>query len=153
MDDILELALEDQDQWVSMVAELLKKYPRTRQINFDIEHNSAVFTDLVGELKKILKKHANKNILPLECMYLNKNALQAVVGHLPQPTKHFTLKRKSKSAALRAELLQKSSEAAANAKKSAALLASMAKSRGISDSGKSLRLLSFLLPHFLNYFL
>lgn len=135
LEDILELGLEDQDQWVSMVAELLKRYPKDHQINFTIEQNSAVFTDLVGELKKILRKHSDKSILPLECLYLNKNALNAQVGHLPQPTKHFTLKRKSKSAALRAELLQKSSDAAANAKKAASVLASMAKSRGISDSG------------------
>lgn len=53
MDEILEIALEDSDQWVSMVAELLKKYPMDGTINFDIEQNSAVFTDLVGELKKI----------------------------------------------------------------------------------------------------
>lgn len=38
----------------------------------------------------------------------------------PNPTKHFTLKRKPKSAALRAELMQKSTDAASNLKKSAA---------------------------------
>lgn len=38
----------------------------------------------------------------------------------PPPTKHFTLKRKPKSAALRAELLQKSADAASNFKKSTA---------------------------------
>lgn len=118
-----------------MVAELLKKYPLDGTINFDIEQNSAVFTDLVGELKKIgeyfypspailvsnkpmikliswvhsssVRKHADKHILPLECLYLNKNALNAQVGHISQHAKHFTLKRKPKSAALRAELLQK----------------------------------------------
>lgn len=55
LDEIIEIALEDSDQWVSMVAELLKKYPLDGTINFDIEQNSAVFTDLVGELKKIGK--------------------------------------------------------------------------------------------------
>ena len=35
-------------------------------------------------------------------------------------TKHFTLKRKPKSAALRAELMQKSVDAASNLKKSTA---------------------------------
>lgn len=38
----------------------------------------------------------------------------------PTPTKHFTLKRKPKSAALRAELLQKSADAMSNMKKSTA---------------------------------
>ena len=47
------------------------------------------------------------SLLPLECLYLNRTALVAMVG--PQPTlpKHFTLRRKPKSAALRAELTQK----------------------------------------------
>ena len=59
-------------------------------------------------------------MLPLECHYLNKSALVSVVGQQPPPTKHFTLKRKPKSAALRAELLQKSADAASNLKKSTA---------------------------------
>lgn len=42
------------------------------------------------------------------------------MGQQPTPVKHFTLKRKPKSAALRAELLQKSTDAASNLKKSTA---------------------------------
>lgn len=53
MEEIQELALEDSDQWVSMVAELLKKYALNGTINFDIQVNSNVFTDLVSELKKL----------------------------------------------------------------------------------------------------
>lgn len=53
LEEILEIALEDSDQWVSMVAELLKKYPMNGTINFDIQENSTVFTDLVSELKKL----------------------------------------------------------------------------------------------------
>jgi negative elongation factor A len=44
-------------------------------------------------------------MLPLECQYLNKSALTTLVG--TPPVKHFQLKRKPKSATLRAELLQK----------------------------------------------
>ena len=41
-------------------------------------------------------------------MYLNTNAFIAQIGSKPhQPVKHFTLRRKPKSAALRAELLHK----------------------------------------------
>ncbi|XP_025777385.1 negative elongation factor A [Puma concolor] len=47
-------------------------------------------------------------MLPLECQYLNKNALTTLAGPLTPPVKHFQLKRKPKSATLRAELLQKS---------------------------------------------
>lgn len=67
MDEILEIALEDSDQWVSMVAELLRKYPMDGTINFDIEQNSAVFTDLVGELKKIGKCHSFPPQSSLSC--------------------------------------------------------------------------------------
>ena len=55
----------------------------------------------------LVKKHGDKGILPMECLFLNKSSLTAQVGHISQPTKHFTLKRKPKSASLRAELLQK----------------------------------------------
>lgn len=47
------------------------------------------------------------NLLPLECLYLNRTALVAMVGPQPPLPKHFTLRRKPKSAALRAELTQK----------------------------------------------
>lgn len=46
-------------------------------------------------------------MLPLECQYLNKSALTTLAGPLTPPVKHFQLKRKPKSATLRAELLQK----------------------------------------------
>lgn len=42
------------------------------------------------------------------------------VGHKPEPIKHFAIKKKPKSALLRIELLQKSSDAASNLKKSSA---------------------------------
>ena len=54
-----------------------------------------------------VKKAAGVRMLPLECQFLNKTALIAATGQQPQPIKHFALKRKPKSAILRAELLQK----------------------------------------------
>uniref|UniRef100_T1GFF8 HDAg domain-containing protein n=1 Tax=Megaselia scalaris TaxID=36166 RepID=T1GFF8_MEGSC len=59
-------------------------------------------------------------MLPLECLYLNKNALVSVVGQQSNPVKHFTLKRKPKSTNLRTELLQKSSDAQSSLKKTTA---------------------------------
>ena len=47
------------------------------------------------------------SMLPLECQYLNKSSLTAVAGHIPDYTKHFTVKRKPKSAALRADIIHK----------------------------------------------
>jgi negative elongation factor A len=43
----------------------------------------------------------------MECPYLNRGALLATIGTQPAPAKHFTLRRKPKSAALKAELFQK----------------------------------------------
>jgi negative elongation factor A len=100
-----------------MVGELLKVYPQTGTINFEITENSDVFNDLIVDLKKLIKKHSDQGILPIECLYLNKNALNSIIGNIPAQNKHFTLKRKPKSAALRAELLQKSTDAATNVKK------------------------------------
>lgn len=42
------------------------------------------------------------------------------MGQQPNPVKHFTLKRKPKSVALRSELLAKAAEAQANQKKAQA---------------------------------
>jgi negative elongation factor A len=83
------------------------------QLNSDIsipETNRKIFNDLLVDLKKSLKKSSDRKdiVLPLECHYLNKNAFLSVVGHQPQTTKHFSLRRKPKAAALRAELLNKS---------------------------------------------
>ena len=66
-----------------------------------------IYSDLLTELRKTLKKHGDQNdhVLPLECHFLNKNAFISVVGHQPQPSKHFSLKRKPKAAALKADLM------------------------------------------------
>ncbi|XP_043663504.1 negative elongation factor A isoform X2 [Vespula pensylvanica] len=87
--------------------------------SLDNEHRP-IFGELVNDLRKLLKKQNDPAMLPLECHYLNKTALVSVVGQQPAAVKHFTLKRKPKSAALRAELLQKSRDAASNLKKSTA---------------------------------
>ena len=54
-----------------------------------------------------VKKSSDAGMLPLECSYLSRSAMVAAVGQQNPPPKHFALKRKPKSAALRAELLQK----------------------------------------------
>ena len=55
LEEILEVAVDDSDQWVSMLAELLKNYPNNGTINFQLDTNSASFNDLVVELKKLGK--------------------------------------------------------------------------------------------------
>lgn len=114
MDDIIEVAGSDSELWVSMIAETIKTYPATGSLNTEIsefEETRPIFTDMVNDLKKLVNKHSDLGMLPLECQYLNKPALTAIVGQQNTPIKHFTLKRKPKSATLRSELLQKSADA------------------------------------------
>ena len=53
LEDILEVALVDSDQWVSMLAELLKTYPSLGRVNFEIEENVSVFTEVANDLRKL----------------------------------------------------------------------------------------------------
>jgi len=114
LDDILDIAVADDSgqRWVSTIAELLRNYPNDFQMNLNIEVNTAIFNDLVSELKNALDEiEIDCAMLPLECLYLNKNAMNSLFGPQPLPEKHFTLIRKPKSAAIRAELMQRSSDA------------------------------------------
>ena len=116
LDGILSVAKEDSEPWVCMLAELIKTFPETGQLSYDVmipESNRKIFFDLLSDLKKGLKRSADKQslVLPLECHYLNKNAFLSVVGSQPQTSKHFSLRRKPKAAALRAELMHKSQDA------------------------------------------
>ncbi|KYB25207.1 negative elongation factor A isoform X2 [Tribolium castaneum] len=123
LEQILDVAVADSELWVAMLAEALKTYPSTGSLNTeisDLDEVRPIFTDLVTDLRKLVRKQAENVMLPMECHYLNKSALVSVVGHKPEPTKHFTIKKKQKSAILRADLLQKSSDAASNLKKSSA---------------------------------
>lgn len=123
LEEIIEVAILDGELWVSMLSEAMKTFPSTGSLNTDIsdlEEHRPIFGELVNDLRKLLKKQNDPAMLPLECHYLNKTALTSVAGQQPTPVKHFTLKRKPKSAALRAELLQKSTDAASNLKKSTA---------------------------------
>ncbi|KAF3837166.1 hypothetical protein F7725_004630 [Dissostichus mawsoni] len=93
--------------------------PRDRSLNLDLEEQNPNVQDILGELREKVGECEASNMLPLECQYLNKSALTTLVGPLTPPVKHFQLKRKPKSATLRAELLQKSIETAQQLKKTA----------------------------------
>lgn len=111
----------------------MKTYPATGSLNTEItdyDETRPIFTDMVSDLKKLVSKTNDLGMLPLECEYLNKTALAAVVGHQPVHEKHFTLKRKPKSNSLRAELLQKSVDAQSSLKKTSAPTVPL-RSRGI----------------------
>ncbi|XP_010708751.1 negative elongation factor A [Excalfactoria chinensis] len=117
--EIVQLATLDSDPWVLMVADILKSFPDTGSLNLDLEEQNPNVQDILGELREKVSEGETSAMLPLECQYLNKNALTTLAGPLTPPVKHFQLKRKPKSATLRAELLQKSTETAQQLKKTA----------------------------------
>lgn len=135
LEDILDIAIaDDSDRWVSTTAELLKNYPSDFQVNLKIEENSSVFNELVSELKTTLEEtEIDCAMLPLECLYLNKNAMTSLYGPQPLLEKHFTLIRKPKSAAIRAELMQRSGDALSG-KSSSTAPSFPIRMRGISDT-------------------
>jgi negative elongation factor A len=56
LEEILEVAQMDSEQWVSMLAELMKTYPSTGNLNLEIgevEENRRIFTDLITDLRKL----------------------------------------------------------------------------------------------------
>uniref|UniRef100_A0AAY4BQ15 HDAg domain-containing protein n=1 Tax=Denticeps clupeoides TaxID=299321 RepID=A0AAY4BQ15_9TELE len=119
LSEIIQLATVDSEPWVLMVADVLKSFPETGSLNLDLEEQNPNVQDILGELREKVSECDASTMLPLECQYLNKSALTTLVGPLTPPIKHFQLKRKPKSATLRAELLQKSTETAQQLKKTA----------------------------------
>ncbi|XP_038126313.1 negative elongation factor A [Cyprinodon tularosa] len=119
LSEIIRLATVDSEPWVLMVADILKSFPETGSLNLDLEEQNPNVQDILGELREKVGECETSAMLPLECQYLNKSALTTLVGPLTPPVKHFQLKRKPKSATLRAELLQKSTETAQQLKKTA----------------------------------
>ncbi|KAK1797249.1 hypothetical protein P4O66_008633 [Electrophorus voltai] len=119
LSEIIQLATVDSEPWVLMVADILKSFPETGSLNLDLEEQNPNVQDILGELREKVSECEASVMLPLECQYLNKSALTTLVGPLTPPIKHFQLKRKPKSATLRADLLQKSTETAQQLKKTA----------------------------------
>lgn len=116
IEGLVELALEDTDQWVRLVADVVKTYPIRGKLNIDLASNG-IAASVIEQLREKVDDSNVFATLPLECQYVNKNALQSLVGSQPPPVRHFALRRKPKSAALRVDLMQRSSEASSQAKK------------------------------------
>ncbi|KAL8616558.1 hypothetical protein ACOMHN_036590 [Nucella lapillus] len=126
--DIIDLALSEtntgsldkggmEDSWVTMVAKILRHYPRTGTLNLGLEEDSDYFRQMLEALRRTAEKAGSSSMLPLEFQYLNKKALDHTTGQIPQFTRYFQIKRKPKSATLRADIVSKSNEVAANKKK------------------------------------
>ncbi|VVD00415.1 unnamed protein product [Leptidea sinapis] len=91
LEEIIEVAAVDSDLWVAMLAEVLKTFPSSGTLNTEIAE--------FDETRPIFSD---------------------MIRQQPNPVKHFTLKRKPKSATLRSELLAKATEVQANQKKAQA---------------------------------
>jgi negative elongation factor A len=67
LEEILEVAQMDSEQWVSMLAELMKTYPSTGNLNLEIgevEENKRIFTDLITDLRKLGASRAQFYLQP-----------------------------------------------------------------------------------------
>ena len=53
LEDIVQLATEDSDQWVAMVGGILRTYPSTGSLNSDIEATHGFFHVALADLKKL----------------------------------------------------------------------------------------------------
>lgn len=83
LEQIIDVAVRDSELWVSMLAEALKTFPSTSSLNTeisDLDEVRPIFTDLVNDLRRLVKKQAEHVMLPMECHYLNKAALVTVVS-------------------------------------------------------------------------
>ncbi|CAG5128592.1 unnamed protein product [Candidula unifasciata] len=115
IEEIISLGIGDPDPWVATIGEILREFPATGALLL-VEQESRADSNMLASLEemKVLAQNSTVCMMPLDCQYLNKASLTAAAGHIPEPCKHFTVKRRPKSAALRAEIIQKSSETLMN---------------------------------------
>lgn len=50
--DILEIGANDSDDWVRILAEILRLYPETGSLNFDLENVNPVFAAVVQDIRQ-----------------------------------------------------------------------------------------------------
>ena len=67
LEEILQLAADDTDQWVAMVADLLRTYPSSGSMNSDIDDHHKFFHEHLQEIRKLgnnfnLAFYVNKKI-------------------------------------------------------------------------------------------
>lgn len=83
LEEIIEVAGIDSELWVSMIAETMKTFPATGSLNTEIsdyDETRPIFTDMVNDLRRLVNRHTDLSMLPLECQYLNKTAFISVVS-------------------------------------------------------------------------
>lgn len=78
----------DSELWVSMIAETMKTFPASGSLNTEIsdyDETRPIFTDMVNDLRRLVNRHTDLSMLPLECQYLNKAAFISVVSCILHP--------------------------------------------------------------------
>jgi len=116
LEGIIEKALEDTDSWVKLVANMVKNYPLTVNLNLDL-HGNQIAEKVIEELTEIVPASNHFSTLPLECKLVNKSALKHIAGVVDPPTCHFAVKKRTKSDALRTDLMKKCTDARNHMKK------------------------------------
>jgi len=103
---LIEVSLNDTDPWVKVTAGILRYFPVNRQLNKLTEFPNG--TKIIRQIVEKLDTSESK-LLPLKCRVICKSIINSICPNINRTVeKHFKLKRKPKSAALRADLLQRS---------------------------------------------
>ena len=53
LDEILQMAMQDTDPWVSMVGEILRSFPDTGSLHLELELTSGTYAEVLADLKKM----------------------------------------------------------------------------------------------------
>lgn len=53
LEDILLTAAHDSEQWVSMVADILRPFPATGTLNLGLDESNGVFAEVNADLNKV----------------------------------------------------------------------------------------------------
>ena len=132
---LIDLAMNDVgDPWVRVTADILHYFPRNYQLNRNLSNFSTI-APIISELESVTSEEHSR-LLPLECRIVSRNVISNITtAHQRPMEKHFQLKRNSKSAALRAELLQRSQEVSQQNRRVSTT--SMHQSRRVSSSVKA----------------
>ncbi|EDV20093.1 uncharacterized protein TRIADDRAFT_61475 [Trichoplax adhaerens] len=112
LSEILQQAVVDRDQWTSTIARIMVTLYSPDYLD-SLKNANQYLADFFTSVTEAAKKASDTmspslEQMPLEASYINSTVLNNLYGKLPNVTKHFTLKRKPKSAELRAMLIEKS---------------------------------------------
>ena len=56
LEDLVHVAADDTDQWVTMVAEMLREFPSSGALNTEVDQHQNCFHDVISDLRKIGKQ-------------------------------------------------------------------------------------------------